>query len=175
MRAIALLPLSALAMLAACGDAETGKNAARTKAASLAAGQWELASEVTSFEVVDGGRAQIDTPVGTRAAETVCVGAGRPPTAFFSGEGYRCRYDNYYVRNGRLNVTMICSREGLSGQIPIAADGRFEEESLEYSRDVSTSLAGDGDVRIALSVTGRRTGECAPDAAGGNQSAPEAG
>ena len=171
MRILAVLPL--LVVVACGGEAEEKKSAA--KAASLTAGQYELTSEVTAFTAVDQGEPAINTPVGTRATETVCVGQGRPPTKLFAGEGYRCAYDNYYLRNGRLNVTLRCTREGLSGGTPMAIDGRFEAESFEYTRDLSTILAGDGDVRISSRVTGRRTGECAPDSEGDNQTGNQAG
>ena len=167
---------TALLVVAACGGgggAEQNK-AAATKAASLAAGQWELTSEVTAFRTIDQGRPKIDTPVGTRATETVCVGAGRPPSELFSGNGYDCRYDSYYGRNGRVNATMICSREGLVGAIPMTADGEFGADTLEYTRNAQTSFAGDGDVQLAARVTGRRTGECTPEAAGDNRSAGNA-
>ena len=169
MRWIALIPV--LAAAAACGGGEAEQNKTATKAASLAAGQWELTSEVTAFSVVDGGTAQIDTPVGTRETHSVCVGGGRPPSALFAGEGYRCRYDNYYGRNGRVNATMMCSREGLSGSIPITADGQFTADTHDYTRDLRTALSGDGDVQITARVTGRRTGDCTPQAAGDNESA----
>lgn len=168
MRAIYFMPLLFAAACGSGGEAE--KNEARPKAANLAAGLWELTSEVTALESLDQGRARIDTPVGTRTTASVCVGSGRPPSAFFAGEGYRCSYDNYYVRNGRLNVTMRCSREGLSGSVSMLADGRFEADSLEYERELSTALSSDGDVRIASRVTGRRTGDCPADGdQGGNQ------
>jgi len=159
--------------LAACGGAAEQK--AATKAASVAAGQWELTSEVTAFSKADAGPPAIDTPVGTRATETVCATAGRPPAELFSGAAYDCRYDNYYARNGRLNATMICRREGLQGNIPLTADGDFTADTLEYSRDIRTSLSGNGDVQITQRVTGRRTGDCTPEPAGGNSSAPKAG
>jgi hypothetical protein len=172
MRIVAVVPLL---LAAACGGGETEQNKAAPKAATIAAGQWELASEITAFTVVDEGPAQIDTPVGTRATETVCVGDGRPPTALFSGEGYRCNYDNYYVRNGRMNVTMRCTREGLSGGVVMMADGRFEQESLEYSRDLNTALTGGGDVRLTASVTGRRTGACTTETEAGAEESNQSG
>ena len=46
--------------------------------------------------------------------------------------------------NGRLNATVRCSREGLPGSISMLADGRFEAESLDYQRELSTALSGDG-------------------------------
>ena len=168
---------TALLVVAACGSGDGGaeqNKAGAAKAASLAAGQWELTSEVTAFNTVDQGRPKIDTPVGTRVTESVCVGAGRPPSELFSGSGYDCRYDNYYGRNGRLNATMLCSLEDQAGHIPMTADGQFGADTLEYSRDTRTSFAGDGDVQITTRVTGRRTGDCPPEAAGDNRSAGNA-
>lgn len=172
MRAIAILPLL---FAAACGGGgETEKNAAQPKAESLTAGMWELTSEVTTLDSLDEGSPRIDTPVGTRSTASVCVGSSRPPTAFFAGEGFACAYDNYYVRRGRLNVTLRCSREGLPGSISILAEGTFEAESLEFQRHLSTALSGSGDVRIASRVTGRRTGDCPAGESQGNQAGNQA-
>ena len=163
MRSAAII---AILSLAACGGGGAEQNKAADRPASLAAGQWELTSEVTAFSVPDAGRAQINTPVGTRTTQSVCVGAGRPPSTLFSGEGYVCRYDNYYVRRGRINVSMLCSREGLEGGIPMVVDGPFTADTIEFVREISTNLAGAGDVRITAHVTGRRTGDCTPAPAG---------
>ncbi len=161
-------------IVAACGSGGE-QNKAATKADSLAPGQWELTSEVTAFNKADQGMPRIDTPVGTRATESVCVAAGRPPATLFAGTGYDCRYQDYYFRRGRLNVTMMCRREGLDGNISTTAEGGFEAESLEYRRELRSALSGDGDVQITARVTGRRTGECAPEPAGGNASVDKAG
>ena len=155
----------ALPALAACGGAAEQNKAAAERPASLPPGQWELTSQVTAFQAVDQGRPKIDTPVGTRATESVCVGASRPPSALFAGAGYLCRYDTYYGRRGRVTAAMLCSREGLDGSIPITASGTFTADSLEYTRELRTSFAGDGDVAISSRVTGRRTGDCTPAAA----------
>jgi hypothetical protein len=168
----ATVGMFALPLLAACGgsESETGQ-AEPMAAATLGAGLWELASEVTLFRAVDSGRPKIDTPVGTRASSSVCVGAdARPPTAFFAGEGFACSYGAYYVRNGRINVTLSCARAGLPGTIPVSAEGRIDEEGVEFTRSIRTMLASDGDVEITANVTGRRIGDCThePDESGGD-------
>ncbi len=175
MRAIACL--CPLLFVAACGggEAETNDAAPATMAASLDAGLWELTAEVASFRSTDEGRPRIDMPVGTRATNNACVGAGtRPPTAFFAGEGFLCNYGAYYVRNGRINVTLSCAREGLSGTIPISIEGRIDSEGVEFTRTIRSMLATDGDVEIAANVIGRRTGDCTPEPseAGGNEAVP---
>ena len=161
MRALAFIPLL---VLAGCGEAAPENKAAPAAAASIAAGQWELTSEVTSFDTADDGAPKINTPAGTRTVENVCVGAeGRPPTALFSGSGYDCEYGTYYVRNGRANVTLDCRRPGLQGSVQLAVDGTVEAEEFEFTRDIRTNLVTDGDVTIAARVTGRRTGDCAAE------------
>ncbi len=173
MRAIAwLIPL---AFVTACGgEAET--NDAASTATTIVAGQWELTSEVSDFRAVDQGQPKIDTPTGTRATNSVCVGADtRPPTALFAGDGYACEYGAYYVRNGRINVTLACTREGLSGSIPISAEGRITDEGIEFNRTIRTVLASDGDVEITAAVTGRRTGDCVAEADPAGNAATPAG
>lgn len=173
MRFMAYIPLL---LAAGCGSAGGDENKAAPKAAGLADGQWELATEVTAFRTVDQGQPAIDTPQGTRTTESVCVPAGaQAPASLFAGPGYDCRYDNYYARNGRVNVTLQCTREGLAGSIPMSVSGDFADGTLEYDRQIRTVLAGDGDVELTMRVTGRRTGECVPEAEAGNASNGNAG
>jgi Protein of unknown function (DUF3617) len=164
MRALALIPFL---FVAGCGEAPT-ENKAAPAAAAFAPGQWELASEVTSFRKTGAGNAGADTPVGTRTTQSLCVGAGHElQTAFFAGDGYRCSYGTYYVRNGRVNLTMGCSREGLDGTITMAAEGTFQANSVEFRRNSNTSLTAGGAVAAETRVTGRRSGDCTPDAGQG--------
>lgn len=166
MRLMLIIPL-----ILAAGCSETAPEEKKaSRLAILEPGQYELSSEVTRLTNVDDGAAAINTPVGTRATQSVCVGAdGRAATDLFSGEGYACSYDNYYVRNGRINALLSCTRDGLQGQISMTVDGTFEAGQLSYDRNVRTILATDGDVLIDHRVTGRRTGDCAAAAADGNQ------
>src|SRR5947199_3231074 len=101
MRALASI---LLLVLASCGD-----GAAENKAAVAAApspGQWELSAQVTRFTRADQGTPRINTPVGTRTTQSVCVASGgRLPAALFSGDDFTCNYDSYYVRNGNANAT----------------------------------------------------------------------
>jgi len=170
MRAFLFVPLLALA---GCGDGGApAQNDAPVEVARIAAGSWTLESNVTQFTKTDNGTPAIDTPVGTHATETVCVGPDdTPPPALFGGAGNDCHGDSLYARNGRLSVQMICRREGLSGNVLIGANGSFTADTIEYDRDLRTQLVGDGDVAMTVHVTGRRTGECAPDSgAAGNAS-----
>jgi hypothetical protein len=163
MRALAVIPFI---LAASCGETPA-ENKAEPAAARLPAGQWELSSEVTSLAKVDTEAPRLNTPAGTRATNSVCAAEGHQlPTAFFSGEGYRCTYGTYYVRNGRVNVTLSCHREGLQGSITMSADGTYQGDTVEFRRNLRTNLTTEGDAVIDSRVTGRRTGECTPAAAG---------
>lgn len=162
MRLMLIIPLM---LVAGCGETAPEETKA-SRLASVEPGQYELSSEVTRLTNVDDGEAAINTPVGTRETQSVCIGAsGQAPTEAFSGEGYSCTYNNYYVRNGRINALLSCTRDGLQGEISMTVDGTFESGQLSYTRNVRTILASSGDVQIDHRVTGRRTGDCAPDAA----------
>ena len=165
MRALALLPLL---LAASCGGSGSTENKAAPAAQAPSPGQWTLASQVTRFRNADQGAAKINTPVGTRATENLCVAPGaRLPTELFSGEGYTCTYGTYYARAGRVNLTLNCRREGLSGDIPMTVDGTFTEDSITLHRNLRTILSTDGDVEIDTDITGHRTGACAPAPAEG--------
>jgi len=169
MRILAILPLLAIA---GCGEGEE-KAKARTRAQATTAGQWETSSRVTSVRKMDEGEPRIDTPVGTEASGGSCVAAGevsRPPIALFVGPDYDCEYGNFYMRNGRINASLQCTRDGLDGRISGTVDGTYGEGEFDTEVEIATALNSDGDVTIRSQVTGRRTGECqAEPAEGGNQ------
>lgn len=171
--AICMLPLALLSACGGGGEAEKNKAA---KVSALRAGQYEIATEVTSFRSADTGRPKIDTPRGTRATRTVCIAdpANLPPD-LFADEGFRCQTGpGAYVRDGTVSTSLSCRREGLNGSINYTVSGRFEAESFEVQRGMATSLATDGDVVINSTARGRRTGECSPSPAPANAAAPKA-
>jgi hypothetical protein len=160
MRALALIGLF---VLASCGGDEAENKA--VVAAVPSPGQWELSAQVTRFTKADQGAPRINTPVGTRSTQSVCVApGGQLPTALFSGDDFTCSYGSYYVRNGNANVTLTCQRHGLTGNILMTVDGSFGADRINLHRNLRTTLTTDGDVQIEADVTGRRTGACTPAA-----------
>ena len=163
MRALAVIPFI---LAASCGETPA-ENKAQPAPAQLSAGLWELTSEVTALTKADSEAPRINTPAGTRATNSVCVRDGHQvPSAFFAGEGYRCTYGTYYARNGRLNVTLSCRRDGLAGDITMAAEGTYQGDSVTFTRNLRTNLTTEGDAVIDSRVTGRRTGDCTAEASG---------
>lgn len=162
MRALALIPLL---VAAACSEGgEGGETAAKAAtAASIQSGQWETSSEVKSFRSTDTGQPRIQAPVGTRATASTCVpegGTARPSPAVFAGSDYQCTYNNIYMRNGRINASLACTREGLEGPVTMSVNGTFTGSEFTATVDAASYLITDGDVQFTTQVQGRRGGEC---------------
>jgi hypothetical protein len=163
MRAALLFPLC-LAM-AGCSS-EPEKAPAPAIPGALAAGEWEVTTDVTRMESTDSGRPAIQAKVGDKSSDKFCLAAGdatKPPPALFVGDDDRCTYNNSYVRNGKINASLRCSREGLRGDIMKGLEGRFDGASFEATVGTTSFLVSDGDVRIESKVTGRRIGDCKAD------------
>jgi hypothetical protein len=173
MRPLILLPLVALA---ACGG-EAEKNKSEARAASVDAGQWQTDFEVTTFTRRDEGAPKIDSPVGTRSTAATCVAAGnatRPPTTLFVGAPFECEYQDFYMRSGRINLSMQCRHPQLGERVGVTAVGDFTATGYQATVQYTTREAGPGDVVVVTRATGRRTGGActAPAEPAGNQAAP---
>lgn len=169
----ALVPLAALAALAGCGGEPEQKAKAPAAAQALQAGQWQSHFAVTNFRQADEGRPRLNLPQGTRVEAGSCVGpedTTRPPPELFVGDGFRsCEWaPSFYMRGGRLVSGMTCQRPGV-GEVEVTVNVDFTADSYQGTVEMLTRLPTDGDVVIAASAEGRRTGECTAEAeAGGN-------
>lgn len=158
------LAFVALLALAACSDgADPAKEADAAPAQQLQAGQWEITSEVVTFNQADQGAPKIDTPVGTRETTTHCVAEAdvkRPVPALFAATGDSCNYRDIYMSGGRINASIDCTRSGLRGQLMYSVNGSYTATSIDATRDLQTYLTSDGDVRVSSKITGRHVGQC---------------
>ena len=166
MRALLLLSLTALA---ACSEAEQPKQEAPAPAAQLAAGQWEVTSEVTRFKESDAGPPAIRAKAGDKTTDTACIAEGQgkqpPPALFLGAKSGTCEYRNSYLSGGRMNASIACKRPGLSGDVLTSLDGNYTADSFEGTLDTSTYLSTNGDVAIGSKISGRRTGACTAEKA----------
>lgn len=164
-----------VAALAACGG-EAGEKA-KGKADALQPGQYEITGEVTNFRAADEGAPKVEAKAGDRIARSVCVtdGAALPPD-LFADDGFTCRSAvPIFARGGTLNANLQCDRAGLSGASGYSVTGTFTADSFEAQRQFSTRLTTDGDVVIASTIRGRRTGDCTAAPAGNAAAANTAG
>lgn len=171
MRYLGFAALAAVTTLTACGG-EAENNTKAAAANELRPGQYEVVAEATQFSQEDEGTAAFNLAVGTRETRSICLGESVTGDVF-AAEGMTCQPDaGAYIRGGSINATYRCTAEGRTGEIGMNVNGSFTAEGFEATRNIRTNFSGDGDVVAGANLTGRRTGDCTPAAAGGNEAAP---
>jgi hypothetical protein len=167
MRYLCVVPVLALA---ACGG--QSENKAKAGAETLEAGQYEVTAVVTQFRQADEGAPKIKMEPNARTTRSACVPPGGAlPPELFADEGLSCTDASAsYARNGVINVGLRCSRPDLQGDVAYSVNGSFDAQSFRADRQLTTTLTTDGDVVIASTLEGRRTGDCTPGS-GANESA----
>jgi hypothetical protein len=164
------LTILSVCLLAACGGAGGEKKAEQAQAATVEAGQWETSFEVTAMRSTDKTTTALKAAVGDKESGAACIPAGSeasPPGALFAGPGYACATQSSYIRNGRINMSLKCSRPGISGDIMQTVQASYTGTTVEGTVDTLTYLPGPGDFAMARKFTGRKTGAtcAAPGAA----------
>jgi len=155
-------------LLAACGSDEPAQNTATATPAKLTAGQYEVQMTVTGFRSTDGNTPVINAKPGDVITSQGCVGAdGMPAPELFAAKGDVCTPQNPYLRNGRMNLTLDCTRKSAPGRIMQEVNGSFTADALTGKVSTTSFLHGSGDYELRGDVKGRRVGECtaAPKAA----------
>jgi len=151
--------------LAGCGE----KPAAPVEeaAASLSGGLYELSSEVTELAATGKAPPATKLKLGDKVVTRACVAAdGKPAPELLAEEGDTCQYKESYVRNGRMNGQLSCTRKGADGTIAPIFDGTFKADSFEGEIATATQLYNGGDYRMTRKVTAKRVGDCPPVPAG---------
>jgi len=155
--------------LAACGGGGAQEKAAADEApaASLAAGLYEVGSEVTQLASTDNTTPATKLKQGDKLTAKACVGAdGKPAPELLAENGDKCEIKSSYIRNGRMSAEMSCAREGKSGSVMPAMNGSFSKDAFEGSITTLTYFTDDGDYRMTRKVSAKRVGDCpAGDAA----------
>jgi uncharacterized protein DUF3617 len=160
MRALIIVPLC---LAAACsGGAEEAK--VEEAAATLAAGEWEIEAEVTRYDARGTGKA-LKAAKGDKSSSRACIdeaGRAEPPSALFAGEGAQCRYENSYIKNGRINAALRCTRAGLGNDLMVNIEGSFDADSFEGTTRATSNLGPEGSLALDRKIRGRRVGDCPP-------------
>jgi hypothetical protein len=161
MRSLLIVPLC---LLSACSGGEGGggeEQKAQAQAATIEAGQWETSFEVTEHRSVDKTTPVLKAAAGDKETAALCVAEAdkaTPPPELFAGPGYACKYRSSYVRNGRINASLDCTRPGIRGQLMLSVDGSYTGTSFEGTVQTTTYLPGDGDFASMRKIAGRKTG-----------------
>lgn len=161
MRAIMLLPFL---VLAGCSEESQPAEGTETATAEhIKAGQWEMVTEVTKVTARDKGAPAVKMPQGSKTTTQTCVPEAdvkKPPAALFAPEGLKCDARDTYMRSGRVNMTLECTRADLPGDIAIAVNGSYTADTIDATSTIETRLVGEGDQKIDTKTTGRRIGDC---------------
>lgn len=149
--------------LAACGgggETET-EEAAADPVDTMLPGAFAITTEVTSLDSTDGGEPATNAEMGGTTTTNVCVGEdGLLPAAAFGEDGDNCTVENPYIRRGKVRQTLVCQRDGASGQIRLQVDAEFTGETLDGTVRSSTFFADDGDYSMTRTISAQRTGDC---------------
>ena len=79
----------------------------------------------------------------------------------FSEAGDECRIENAYARNGRLTLTLNCTRPGAPGLIAQSVSGTFSADGFETDVETATYFTGAGDYAMRRKMSGKKVGLCA--------------
>ncbi len=176
MRSLLMVPVC---LLAACGSGGEEKKAAAAVAATMEAGQWETSLELTSIRSTDKTEPALKAAVGDKETGSACIAAGQeatPPGELFAGPGHTCQTQNSYIRNGRINMSLKCSRPGITGDIMHTVQGSYTGTTFEGKVDTITYLPGQGDFEMSRKMTGRKTAAaCAAEEPGLEKSGSRGG
>jgi hypothetical protein len=149
MRTFALLIL--IGGLSACGGSET----------TLAAGQWEMTTQVTNVSMPNLP-AGVTPPMPPPNTVSYCLTeeqAANPDANFVTGSGRTggCTSQDYAMRGGRISGSVQCQHQGATMRATMT--GQYQRESFDMNMDMQTEMGGQ---RVAMQTrtTARRTGEC---------------
>lgn len=148
-------------LVAGCSEEAPTNNVVEAAPASIPAGEYEVTTTVASFRSTDGSTPIVQAKQGDTGTSRACVGSdGAPAPELFAAKGDVCTSQNGYTRNGRLNMTLKCKREGASGDIMTEVSGSYTADSMKGSVTTISSLYGKGDYELHQDFTARRVGEC---------------
>jgi hypothetical protein len=164
---IFLTVATGVSMLAIAGCANESAPAAAPEtetAKALEAGEYEVATKVEDLRSVDHTtpltKAKLTAAADAPMVHRACVGAdGLIAPAMFAEANDSCKVDNSYVRNGKINLQLTCSRSG-AGQVLQSVDGDFKADSFTATVNTGTYFAGPGDYAMRRSMTAKRVGNC---------------
>ena len=145
MKAFAMV--GAALLLGGCGSGGSGAAADDAKKdeappARLAAGEYEVTSELVTLASTDNSTPATKMKQGDKFSVKACVAKdGTPDPALFAEPGDQCESTSSYISNGRMSVQLKCTRAGVSGQTMSSGlkPGRAEISSSSFS---SCSSAG---------------------------------
>lgn len=152
------------ALLAGCGQEPPVDNGSEQVPAALNPGDYEVTTLVESLRSTDhttpATKAKAD---GKAVTNRACIASdGTVEPAMFSEPGDECRIGNVYARNGRLTLSLSCTRPGAPGMVAQSVSGTFSSDGFDTTVQTATYFTGAGDYAMVRKMTGKRVADCAP-------------
>ena len=167
MRTLWILAAGASATaLSGCSNESAPAAAPATEvAATLAAGQYEVATKVEDLRSTDhttpATKAELTTASTAPVTHRACVASdGSIAPEMFAEAGDSCKVENSYVRSGKINLQLTCSRPGNPGQVLQSVAGDYSGEGFTATVNTGTYFSGAGDYSMRRSMTAKRVGNC---------------
>ncbi len=157
-----VIAAGAVFLVSGCGGEEPQQNQSAA-AAELSPGQYEASWKITQLRSTDNTTPATNLQQDMSGTTLACVGPKNAfDSALFAEDGDECTEDSRYARNGRINLSLTCKREGAGGEIRESVNGTYKADSFEAEASTTTYLSGDGDYALMRTVTAKRVGECPP-------------
>ncbi len=177
-RSIHLMSLTAIAttaLLVACSGGD-GNSAGGNGPAQRQPGMWESTAKITQLQLTGGPpevQARANSQVGQARTASECLTPeqARDPLAQMrrmmaqSGSTQNCTFSDQVFNGGVIRIRGRCPAAG-GGSAEITLEGSFTETTMRATMNVnaqgpaSAEMPGVTGMRIAMDMTGRRTGEC---------------
>ena len=154
-----VLGLTAAGLVAGCSP-EPAPKAEEAEVTSLKPGEYDITTKVDEVRSTDqttpATKSKVGGPPTTHRACVASDGSIAPDA--FAEAGDKCTAASAYVRNGRLNMQLTCTRP--AGQLTQLVDGDFKADSFEAKLRTATYFDKSGDYAMTRTVAGKRVGEC---------------
>ncbi|HEX6217696.1 MAG TPA: DUF3617 family protein [Sphingomicrobium sp.] len=165
---IAIMAVAGLPMMALAGCSNESAPAAAPAvetAKSLAAGQYEVSTKVEDLRSTDHTtpltKAKLATASSSPVVHRACVAEdGSIAADMFAEAGDKCKTENSYVRGGKINLQLSCTRSGAAGQVLQSIAGEYTADSFTATVNTGTYFAGAGDYAMRRTMTAKRVGSC---------------
>lgn len=146
-------------LLAACGGEEAKAPTMAAVPATLPAGEYEVTAKVSQLASTDNSPLPTFAKQGEARTFRGCVGAdGLPAADLLAAKGDTCELQNPYVRSGRLNFQLNCTRKG-QGQVMSDVSGSYTADGFTGTLTATSFFVGAGDFKLVEEITARKVAD----------------
>lgn len=176
MRAVTVLPLGTIAMLAACNSSPTvtannatpqevqQKVAAAGNIQMISPGRWEGVVHVSEMKM-PGLPPEAQARLASARGDQKIVNCVTPEdvkaskASLFGGMNKECKYDHFALGDGKVDGTATCATGG--GTMKTTISGTFSSDTYHLDmRAEGTGPKASDTISMASSIDAKRVGEC---------------